>query len=291
MPHKSNLTKMREMASPYPVKDLDLSLYRRLSSEDVKTGGWGFATHVVSRNKLRRCINFVQAQRWCALRGLPLITWNVDVPSLKASMSHEGLNRLWGRMPKDSDSYGMYAQDAPCILSSNINPEIGICNGTQGKMSSLCYHDPEKQQALLDLIAAAAPGEEIRLQTPPDVIFVKIGLGDDAVEIPIVEGTDKVKIRNREIVCWRHMVEMGFACTYHKVQGRTIEDGVVLHLSALKRNEIYSMFLVGISRVTMSQQLRLFEPTAKEMELVRDSLPDEKLRQYMATIAKGARAL
>jgi len=87
------------------------------------------------------------------------------------------------------------------------------------------------------------------------------------------------------------MVEMGFACTYHKVQGRTIEDGVVLHLSALKRNEIYSMFLVGISRVTMSQQLRLFEPTAKEMELVRDALPDEKLRQYMATIAKGARAL
>ena len=187
-------------------------------------------------------------------------------------------------MPKDSDSIGLYAQDAPCILTANINPELGICNGTRATMSSLCFYDPEKQRAFLDRLAAAAPGEEVHLSTPPDAICVKIGQGDAAVIVPIVEGSDKIKIRGKEIKCWRHMVDLGFACTYHKVQGRTIPEGVVLHLSALKSNEVYSMFLVGISRVTLSSQIRLFQPQQKELSLVRGAVPDENLRKYMHKI-------
>jgi len=285
--HTSNQNKMRAMEGAFPVRGIDLSLYKTLDANDVRSGGWGFATHVVVRNKLRRCINYIQAQRWCASRGTPFITWNVDVPSVKAAMSEEGLKRLWGRMPKDSDSIGIYAQDAPCILTSNINPELGICNGTQATMDSLCFYDKEKQRALLERIASAVPGEEIHLCSPPDAIFVRIGCGDQAVVVPIIEGSDKVKIRGKEIKCWRHMVELGFACTYHKVQGRTIPEGVILHLTNLKRNEVYSMFLVGISRVNMSSQLRLFNPTESELQVVRDAVPDEHLRKYMERINKG----
>ena len=80
------------------------------------------------------------------------------------------------------------------------------------------------------------------------------------------------------------MVDLGFACTYWKVQGRTL-PAVVLHLSGMKKNTVFSMFLVGISRVQFANRVRLFPPTKQDMATVQAALPNEHLREYMRRVS------
>ena len=49
---------------PVSASPLYVTPGHMFSSDD-----WRFATHVVTRNKLRRCINFEQAQRWAHVRS------------------------------------------------------------------------------------------------------------------------------------------------------------------------------------------------------------------------------
>ena len=284
VPHNGNIDVMRVMKEADPMSAFNFRLYENLKSTDFSSDDWSFATHVVTRNKLRRCINFEQAQRWAHVRSTPFVTWNVSVPSASSSASAVALELMWHRMPIDSNHLGVFAQDAPCFITSNLNPEIGLCNGTSAKMTGIGFFAAERQRELEDQIAAAHPGERIHLKSPPDFIVVEVGKGDAAIQVPITEGRDKVNIGNSERVCLRHMVDLGFACTYWKVQGRTL-PAVVLHLSGMKKNTVFSMFLVGISRVQFANRVRLFPPTKEEMATVQTGLPNEHLREYMRRVS------
>ena len=284
VPHNGNIDVMRGMKEEEPMTAFNFTLYENLKSTDFSSDDWSFATHVVTRNKLRRCINFEQAQRWAHVRSSAFVTWNVSVPNASSSASAAALERVWRRMPIDSNHLGVFAQDAPCFLTTNLNPEIGLCNGTSAKMTGIGFFEAERQRELEEQIAAAHPGERIHMSSPPDFIVVEVGKGDAAIQVPILEGRDKVNIGNSERVCLRHMVDLGFACTYWKVQGRTL-PAVVLHLSGMKKNTVFSMFLVGISRVQFANRVRLFPPTKQDMATVQTALPNEHLREYMRRVS------
>ena len=283
--HNRNVDVMRRMDGENPMDSFDFGKYANLGARDLADDNWKFATHVVTRNKLRRCINYEQALRWSAQRSVPFVTWNVKCPRIESQSAEAALQRVWGRLPVDQDSLAMYAQDAPCVLTANINPEIGLCNGTSAVMHALGFYDEEKHEELEQRIAAAQPGERIHLLQAPDYIMVKIGKGDDAVVIPIQQGYDKVSLGKKEIPCLRHMVELGFAITYWKVQGQTLPNAI-LHLSGMRCNTVFSMFLVGISRVKRGSHLRFFPPNAAEKNAIAQAVPDDALRRYMENLKK-----
>ena len=283
--HNRNTDVMREMTGETPMDSFNFDLYENLGARDLDDDRWKFATHIVTRNKLRRCINFEQGQRWSYGRSVPFITWNVTCPRLLSHASEAALRRVWGRLPMDSDNLGMFAQDAPCVMTANVNPEIGLCNGTSGFMHALGFFDPEKQAALEQRIAAAQPGDRIHLLEPPDVITIRIGKGVDAVTVPIQEGHDKVSVGKNEIPCLRHMVELGFAVTYWKVQGRTLPNAI-LHLSGMRCNTVFSMFLVGISRVKKASHLRFFPSNQAEKKAILTAAPNEALELFMKRLKK-----
>jgi len=219
-----------------------------------------------------------------------MLTWNVSVPSADSVATKAALDSIFKNLPFNDQHLGMFCQGAPRILTGNLNPELGLCNGTRAVMQGVGFFDSEEEAALHEQLAAARPGQVVHLQKPPDFILVRVGIGADAIDVPIIEVQDEMVLKamsrgKQKKKCLRHAVELAFAIPYYKAQGQTMQHAV-LHLSEFNAATALSMFLVGISRVTDSSGVRIFSPTEKEVEVIRGAVPDQELREYMKKIKR-----
>ena len=176
------------------------------SADIAQDMSWKFATILVTSNAEKACYNYFQAKQFAIRQQVPFIKWKNPLNISVDHLSSEEQTRLYESHPA---LYGVFVKGAPCFLTQNINPSVGLANGTRGIMHSLIFgksdphdsvgssHDDTVIQAQTSLIQGAAGGEEILLSIRPQSINVQVDIPEwkhptlsvnpDIAVIPIVD--------------------------------------------------------------------------------------------------------
>jgi len=264
--HTLNLQRCRSVTVEFPFADVDWSVYGYLTPTEA-AGEFADATHICSTNDERAVLNNVLAQQFGLRRSRQVLRWRYQVPP-------------WVQNALDSDvtlssqqMYGLFVEGAPAFVTQNLSTERLICNGTACTMVSVGYHC----SASASLYRQAVLSDHVVVEIPvPDFIVVRLQNGD---LYPILLN-DEIELRmgGVKFTIAVHSVDIGFACTFHKVQGLTL-DYVVLHLancSTLRAASIH----VGMSRITTRTKMRLF-PLRGPLDHVRKKKWSSELCTYM----------
>jgi len=159
-------------------------------------------------------------------------------------------------------------------------------NGSAGVIHSLTWRDCDG----MDDLPEGAPGEMVEVPVP---LTINVDLSDRVVPVSTSSTTTRTKCEDQSVCLnrHRHQVDLGFAVTYHKIQGQTL-DSVVLVLHRRKSRQLLSlcfeMLYVAVTRVRRTSDIRvLFFPGDKGTsglehlkKLKRPRLFDEWLLSY-----------
>ena len=151
----------------------------------------------------------------------------------------------------------------PCYITRNNNSAAtGIVNGSYGCVHSLTWHDGDE----ISELPQGIPGELIEVPVPKTInVFFK------GKVVPVAASCETTTKKNLQSSVYlqrnRHQVDLGFAVTYHKIQGQTLEQ-VILVLHRRKSKQLLSMcfemLYVAVTRVRRASDIRvLFFPDGK----------------------------
>jgi hypothetical protein len=125
-------------------------------------------------------------------------------------------------------------------------------------------------------MAAARPGEIVPLAEPPLAVNVRLTSTDGLSwpsdlsiipgehVLPLQRRSDQVKVNGNVVVAYSYFpYELGFALTYHKLQGQTVRKIVLDINSHPKKNVTLAALYVGLSRVRCGDDVRLLEPVQR----------------------------
>lgn len=267
-------TCLRSTASA-PITTEFIQKLRILDADTVsKDPTWLDAIFVVTSNPERHAINSRQAVAFARRNGLPVLVWRHAMANhaTRTIDQAEQDTLLYDAFP---ELFGVFVCGAPCHLTDrNICPEKQLANGASAKMHSLTYASPSQQLAVQRAIDAAQPGE-IVLVPHPLSINVELPMADTSIPasdtllsgrrvIPVTLTKNKTVDTGGGPLGYSALcVSLAFACTFHKIQGRTITSKLVLDLSYRPGNLFkltYPMLYVGFSRVQHSDNLRIMPP-------------------------------
>lgn len=240
------------------------------------------ATVAVSGNQERAAIVWHRVRQFAAQRGMPVLAW--PLPLREERVGSAGLTDRERRALWDSDLRlrGAFVPGAPAYLARNISSGAtrrGICNGAAVLMHSLSFEDPAHADAVRRLAAAAQPGEVVWLPHLPLSVNVELTAAHDwpadlslvaAGERPVIPITavpgDAVAVtlpdgRTGTVVPHEHALDLAFAVTFHKLQGRTI-DRLIVNLNQPPQAPFLSFesVYVALTRVRRGDHLRLVPP-------------------------------
>jgi hypothetical protein len=226
-----------------------------------------FAPVITARNARRRKINIHQAVAFARDRNVPVLIWRKTLPeaSITASVL-EQINDI------TSPYWEYFVEDAPAMLLVNVVPHLSVSNGTSAKMHSLTWANADVAARNIRDIRCAKPGQIIQVD-PPEYVNVEIrsthtlplkSLDQNAYLLPMRWWSIQAKYKTGALEMPAHdshAVDLGFAFTFYKVQGATMEN-VILDLNFQRRNECtFSAVYVGLSRVRSVNNLRLLPIT------------------------------
>ncbi len=131
-----------------------------------------------------------------------------------------------------------FVAGVPGFLTENINPSLGLSNGTPVVYHSITLDPREDFHNVMECIAKLTSFQtNICLEFPQVVSnpndFIDRSLVPSEVVIPIqfAKFPEKIKIQlqnmDLSVDVKKHAVEMGFAVTVHKMQGQTCERVIV----------------------------------------------------------------
>jgi hypothetical protein len=205
---------------------------------------------------------------------------------------------------------------APAMILVNVVPHLCISNGTGGIMHSLTWASEAETEENLARIAKGLPGELVQVSRPQYVNIVIRSrhalplprvdpvtfdtLGPNPPPVPAGQEMSylfpmqlwdcrerwvgKGASRRLELpACKSHMIELGFAFTFYKIQGATLEK-LILDFNFPTAMECkFAAIYVGITRVRRKQDLFL---------LKLDPAKEAKVWTWMrkATLDKGLQA-
>ena len=292
--HGDNLNEMRDMASKQPVSGGFLASLVPLSEEEKRDASWMFARVGVVSNLERHQINAARALQFAKHHSRVLIRWKRSLTGAAArSMDSSVRDALF---EEEHGLWDYFVPGAPAVMNENLMQAKGLVNGTPCTMHSLVLSEssPDDLQALL---ASAGPGGVVTLSKPPEFINVELtelspvfagrlrpsSLLDDklVVSIPMRSSVDEfvpssqyaaqhgigVKVRvpgskakKTLLDIKQHMVELAFAVTDFKLQGKSV-DRLVLSLAPRPPNteptiKLDSLYVLA-SRVRTRQGLRV----------------------------------
>ena len=265
----------------------------------------------VTSNAERLNLTPILAFNFAKRNGLPVITWNLPAEGkLVGRLQEEGTE-----IPLTSVLVGFFVEGGPAYLTENINPAMSLANGTFAKLHSLSfdYMTPREAAQLRHQIAHAKPGERIHVSRPPTFINIRPVLSDETrakwnpeftlvpgdIVLPIglcsakttldVQVDTATKCLQGAVKVSEHRLELGFAVTFHKIQGKTIPK-VILELNKrpFAPHLNHSMLLVAISRVTNRENLRIIPLKAgTTLRYLGKLRPDPKLKTWMTGFDPG----
>jgi hypothetical protein len=282
--HSSIISEMRSTTDFKSFSSKLLDHLKVITEDDiVHDKKWLTAPIIVTSNSERHSINFYKAKEFAISQGVPVLTWRKPLcGNLATRFTDEALDMLYRSRV---ELRGIFVQSAPCVLrEENINPSRGLANGTAAYLHSICLENPNDYE---DLIRNAQPGELVEIPVPLSVnIEIKYKKEEEAhhierwpnhltlqpatdtqskaVVIPVLSNSDHngVKFKNTTLHYKDHFVDLAFALTYHKVQGKTM-DRIILDInhrpgsgSGMCSLDYFGLY-VGISRVRESRHMRI----------------------------------
>jgi hypothetical protein len=240
------------------------------------------ATVAVSGNQERAAIVWQRVLQFAVQRGMPILVWRL--PLREERFDATGLTdgerqALWDT---DVRLRAAFVPGAPAYLARNISrgcTRRGVCNGAAVLQHSLSFEDPAHADAIQRLAATARPGEVVWLPHIPLSVNVEVltahdwpaGLSltgpDQRPVIPIaaVHG-DGISVtlpdgRTGTVAPQEHALDLAFAVTFHKLQGRTI-DRLIVNLNQPPQPPFLSFesVYVALTRVRRGDHVRLVRP-------------------------------
>jgi hypothetical protein len=201
------------------------------------------------------------------------------------------------------------------FITENLSPERKLANGSSARLHSLTLQAGlEVTDDFRTRCAAAAPGTFVDLLEAPFAVNVQLldvsaqswpasetlVPGSVVVPLPPQHRSESITLRRRragaaalKVSCKPLMYELGFAVTYHKVQGQTLSK-IILDLSlhpalALELPSLY----VGLSRVRHLADLRILpwrSVTTSRAHLLKFQHDDKLVRWWEKYCNGGAPA-
>lgn len=158
----------------------DLKHYKQLSSEDLASDDFRFATMIVTGNNERREINARQAKRWAEHFKLNNVRW-----------ARIRKDQTWKGKPQADDNvahalgcslfWELYIPGAKGYLNTyGINSDNGLANGTEIKYHSLSFDKRKDELGFIGKLNAARPGDTVTIDEPPTAINVELFANFDA---------------------------------------------------------------------------------------------------------------
>ena len=251
---------------------------RELSPDDVRQDPtWATAPVIVSSNHMRRAVNDAVSRNFARLHGQHRYIWRTPLTGNYASfLNAANLEYLYPRYPGLTS---FFISGAPALLTSNINPGLGLANGTAVVMHSLCLDDREDEQRIDQLSADPEP-VDILLNFPPKYIAVRVPRPTDALKRvpdgslcpeegcivavhPILSRKPvlhSVSLGGRkfDLKALPHALDPAFSLTVHKIQGQTCDKLIIdLNKTPIRPKLNFQGLVVLLSRVRSSTNLRL----------------------------------
>jgi hypothetical protein len=214
-------------------------------------------------------------------------------------MSIEEIDLLY---KQERGLWGIFVAGAPGFLTQNINPTKGLANGTSVTYESISFDEEEDEEeiriATLQIVTAK-PEEVVVLQINPYTINVHVPLANQntwvdtetlilgrvALPIQMQTGEKQLKVRpcnlhqlTGKVNILPHAVELAFAITYEKIQGKAMKKIILDFNSAPTRPIHFDAFYTGISRVRRSCDLKIMPiSTGLTLQHSKKLKPDQKL--------------
>lgn len=259
--HTEFIEKLRQ--EEHPISFPMLRRLRPIQAADMDANpDWQFATIVVSSNAERSRLNKWQLTAFARARQEPIFTWLCPI---KLGSSYRIANGVAQEVleAKCPELRAFFVRGAPAVITCNVCPEYGIANGTRGVFESLVWSDPSTMA-----FAASCQGRVAEVIQVDQPSYVVVRAAGHSVPIRRVQDRTKaVKINDqrRQFDFRSSGCEIGFASTFHKIQGATL-DKVVLCLNARRSKKLMTVNLqalyVGLTRVRSGDGLRIW-PSAR----------------------------
>ena len=277
--HTDVIEALRDINLEFPVSQEIINNLHILTADDVHNDPeWAFTPIIVTSNAERTAINFHLAKQFARSTGVPIITWYLPVfgPHV-TGMSREDCSIMYAQ---ENSLMGIFVAGADGYLTENVNPGKLLANGSPVNMHSLTFPPQtplENIQLIRQQIFDAEPGQIILLHTMPYSLNVTLPTGsrqwpstetlvEGQIVVPLLlsnhqkevtvraagkTGPGKVKVKS-------HPIDLGFAITYHKVQGKTMSKIILdLNKRPFRPQITFTSFYVGVSRVRRGIDMRI----------------------------------
>ena len=263
------LSRFRKTGEAQPVPKELLTRLKLLSETDTRNVMWRFATHGVLSNRERMHLNQAMALDWARYHNVPLVKWRLPLGGIVGrALDPEEAKMLYEEEP---GLWGYWVLGAPCMLSRNVNPLLGLANGSDAVYHSLTFEKSGGAYSTSNGESGRFAGGctvvpdlgfcEVTLEQPPYSVNVCPVLNEDQrsryapgqslvsgpnIVVPILFDHKANREANKvDLVSLKaamlglevkakatmHMVELAFAVTAHKLQGKT-KDRLVVSLGA-----------------------------------------------------------
>lgn len=221
----------------------------------MSSHGFLGAVFLKATNRERKAINDAMGRHFAMTRGVPIVKWANAIAGTNANnLTDDSAELLVHSVPELQSTF---IQDSPAMLLYNVKPVLGMSNGSLCTMVALSGLNSNDE----DRIRQADTGEVVWLTEPPKYVVIELNDANSlkpkllqelggSCHLAFEERTSKMKFGNRKVYRW-HFVDLAFALTMHKVQGKTLRR-VVLCLDKCDGSKItFDQLLVALTRVNV----------------------------------------
>ena len=268
---------------------------KMLSASDYSDSAWEFATIATSTNLTVDNINYTQALRFAQKNHVPLLYWYTPLltESFDPSLTSQQRRDLW---ETNICTRQYFVPGAKAVLTQNIDPEMtrkGICNGTSVILRNIQFADtvdPNILASMLNRIQSALPGTEVLLDCAPDKIIVELDIGTGSrphhysfspeesltdltpnasdretrktiIPISVSARSERMPVHlstsvRGHVSVKQFPIEMAYACTFHRLQGRTV-DYLIIDYNGGGKGLTFECAYVAITRVRDGTRMRI----------------------------------
>ena len=279
------LNALRDAKKKTPITDAWVRKLQPITKEDIKIDEkWRFTTIATTGNVERRNIIQFQAQRFGEVNNEPILNWTCKVKKTKVGKSNVYTEVDFTEF-RDAEQYTLlnryFVRGAECVISENICTKLKLAKGTKGVYTGIVWDEKEHVPDISSLPKG-------KITVVPQPIYILITVGDTIVPIGLRNEHIDVRGEKRQINYQDNACDLLFACTYHKLQGLTL-DKIILslgkHPTVKLRVEMPSLY-VGVSRVHNFTELRVLPIKNDDKEYLKTLKRDPLLNEWISNYTK-----
>ncbi len=203
-------------------------IYTNLTKHDIKIDHeWSNALIIVTANDARNAINLLKLKLFAQQHNRYIYRWKIPLTTsgerLIATHHFNQLNEIYAK--NEDTLYSYFCREAPVFTNENTNPTNGLANGSSCKQHSIIPHED-------DIACGFIPDDDgvITLLRPPYYLNIMI-INHTIQKTYVIDGIDVIPIPPLTTIkpniiyglkFMKSTYELGFATTFHKVQGKTV---------------------------------------------------------------------